>query len=257
MTRYIAIFFLLIAICPSFAATFNSGKGEYLLSGKGDGLLKSKRSKFMLEGPKKPVTLANRETVLRVGVSLSGKHNYTMEGMTPVPVGWDGWGDWGHLVYEEQLVTQDGDFGVSGNVSVGVEQYHYLNDTFALGYGLEAVVRQYSYVFVEEGNGWRHENYKKMFIAPVYIGGKYRFGIKEADYWYAFLRFGANIGNMLEASSGQMTPYYAVGLGKKIGSLFFDITYSTTDIKNTAEHSGFSVQGDYRTLAMGVSVSLL
>lgn len=250
MTRYIAIFFLLIAICPSFAATFNSGKGEYLLSGKGDGLLKSKRSKFMLEGPKKPVTLANRETVLRVGVSLSGKHNYTMEGMAPVPVG-------GHLGYEEQLVTQDGDFSVSGNVSVGVEQYHYLNDAFALGYGLESVVRQYSYVFVEEGYGWRNENNKTMFIAPVYIGGKYRFGIKEADYWYAFLRFGANIGNMLVASSGQMAPYYAVGLGKKIGSLFFDITYSTTDIKNTAEHRGFSVQGDYRTLAMGVSVSLL
>lgn len=238
-----------IILTPSCMALTMQGAGERILDTQV--VQKAKAEKI-----RKKKELLTTESILKTSISVAGKHNYTTNKMASVMTS----PSWWSPSYTTVGIEETNISSTAGNFSVALEQYHYLSRHFALGYGVSGTVKRLN---ISEPGPLPTEQFpshktKELWITPIYLGTKIRFGITGTDYWYVFGQGGTNVGGFLKQSSaGKLGLFYSFGLGKKWKRLFLELAYSQSkDKSNNTRSDSFSYNSTYTQVLLSVGFEL-
>lgn len=228
------------------------------MQGAGDRILDTQVvQKAKAKKLRKKNELLTTETILKTSISVSGKHKYTASKMARVTTSTP----WGYPSDTTVGVNETTNHSTSGNFSIALEQYHYLNRHFALGYGFSGTLKRLD---ISAPGPLPNEAYpthktKELWITPIYLGTKIRFGITGTDYWYVFGQGGVNVGGFLvQSSDGKLGKFYSFGLGKKHKNLFWEISYARSQDRSAADDYllDFRYNSTYNQVLLSVGFEL-
>lgn len=237
-----------VLLSPSCMALTMQGAGDRILDT--EVVQKAKAEKL-----RKKKELLTTESILKTSISVGGKHNYTANKTASVMTSTSWWSP----SYTTVGIDETTSNSTAGNFSIALEQYHYLSRHFALGYGFSGTVKRLKIIEPDyPGNPYPAENSKDLWILPVYLGTKVRFGIQGGNYWYAFGQGGVNPGALISGwEEGKLGTYYSFGLGKKWKRLFLELAYAQSKDKSKNNRSGsFRYNSTYNQVLLSVGFEL-
>lgn len=239
-----------VLLSPSCMALTMQGAGDRILDT--EVVQKAKAEKL-----RKKKELLTTESILKTSISVAGKHNYTANKTASVMTT----SSWWFPSYTTVSVDETTSNSTAGNFSVALEQYHYLSRHFALGYGFSGTLKRLN---ISAPGPLPNEAYpthktKELWITPIYLGTKIRFGITGTNYWYVFGQGGVNVGGFLvQSSDGKLGKFYSFGLGKKHKNLFWEISYARSQDRSAADDYllDFRYNSTYNQVLLSVGFEL-